>query len=68
MTRPACRPAVLRVIEQTMNTAPLMTPAVLPRLSISGLATAFDATVFAILRKRANKANGLHKQSQQEKS
>jgi hypothetical protein len=51
-----------------MNTAPLMTPAVLPRLSILGLATAFNATVFAILPKCANKANGLHKQSQQEKS
>jgi hypothetical protein len=41
-----------------MNTAPLMTPAVLPRLSIPGLATAFGTTVFAILPKR----------SQQEKS
>jgi hypothetical protein len=29
-----------------MNTVPLMTPAVLPRLSISGLAEAFDATIF----------------------
>jgi hypothetical protein len=28
-----------------MNTAPLVTPAVLPRLSIAGLATAFDAPI-----------------------
>jgi hypothetical protein len=32
-----------------------MTPAVLPRLSISGLATAFDTTVFAILRKQSQR-------------